>query len=301
MSYILEALKKSEQKRKRETVPGLQTIHESEQDNSSQKKALWPWMVLAALCINAVILLVFYPSGQNDKTLTPSEAATEQQSSNHTPDPDSDVSSSTSFEAKGISVTQPDSDSGSMGGYKETGISAISTLPAIGTPTSAPAGQSTERFPAIPTLLPQQTDITSQPQLPTAAQKEKIAEEPNPAIITEETTEEDEPVSAPIEDLFETDKLASLSNNETTGAENKGQDKKIPLLGNIPRSIRAELPELSISFHVYAQKPKSRLVSINGRVLREGQSVAEGLTVEEITSEGVILNFNGELFKMEVF
>ena len=65
----------------------------------------------------------------------------------------------------------------------------------------------------------------------------------------------------------------------------------------LPLSIQKELPELHISAHVYfAKKPASRLVSINGRIVREGDNFVPDLKVEEITSDGVIFSYQKYLF-----
>ena len=77
--------------------------------------------------------------------------------------------------------------------------------------------------------------------------------------------------------------------------------EEIPLLSTLPRSLRQRLPELSISFLSFSQKPSRRIVSINGRILREGQTITDDLTVEKITSAGVVLNYRGDRFRLEVF
>ena len=78
-------------------------------------------------------------------------------------------------------------------------------------------------------------------------------------------------------------------------------ENEIPLLASLPRSLREAIPELTISFHVYTQNSATRLVSINGRIIRQGQEVAPDLTLEEITAKGVIFNYKGDRFRMEVF
>jgi general secretion pathway protein B len=69
-----------------------------------------------------------------------------------------------------------------------------------------------------------------------------------------------------------------------------------PDLNDLPRSIRAELPAIEITLHFFTDAPHSRMVRINGRNLREGQQVNPNLTLQEITPEGVVLNFRGQLF-----
>lgn len=59
MSYILDALKKSEKERQRGAVPNLMTPH----DNLPQrpkKRLLWPYVLIAVLLLNAGLLLWFF-------------------------------------------------------------------------------------------------------------------------------------------------------------------------------------------------------------------------------------------------
>lgn len=64
MSYILDALKKSEQERGNGSVPGVQTIHSSSINYHQDKRAIWPWFLLAAVIIN-IVALVYFMQGKN--------------------------------------------------------------------------------------------------------------------------------------------------------------------------------------------------------------------------------------------
>ncbi len=58
MSYILEALKKSEQERRRSQVPDWQTQHTPPPERRRGKR-LWPVLIVAALLLNAAILTLY--------------------------------------------------------------------------------------------------------------------------------------------------------------------------------------------------------------------------------------------------
>ena len=60
------------------------------------------------------------------------------------------------------------------------------------------------------------------------------------------------------------------------------------------------IPEMSFAGHVYSSVASSRSVIINGRVMSEGESLMEGMTVEKITSNGVVFRFNELLFRVDV-
>jgi general secretion pathway protein B len=59
MSYILDALKKSEQERGRGTAPSVQTMHSSGMNYHTSKTQLWPYLLLAAVLVNLAVLVYF--------------------------------------------------------------------------------------------------------------------------------------------------------------------------------------------------------------------------------------------------
>ena len=70
---------------------------------------------------------------------------------------------------------------------------------------------------------------------------------------------------------------------------------------DLPLSIQQALPSIHIDGHIYDDKPAKRMVIINGAIYREKQRVAGGLILEEITPSGVILNFQRHVFHLGVF
>ncbi len=70
-------------------------------------------------------------------------------------------------------------------------------------------------------------------------------------------------------------------------------------LNDLPSSLRAGFPGLAFSTHIYADDPTLRAVVINGTRRTEGE-VVEGMTLEEITEEGVVLQFGEYLVGISV-
>lgn len=75
-------------------------------------------------------------------------------------------------------------------------------------------------------------------------------------------------------------------------------DPGVPDLRELPASIRTKLPVLTLSVHIYSKTPGSRMASINGQILREGQQFG-ALRLQRITPKGVILNFEGQEFHLK--
>lgn len=79
MSYILDALKKSEQDRGHGAVPGVQTVHSSSLNYRQEKHPVWPWFLVALVAINLVAITYFIQSKDKKESVstTQSEAISE--------------------------------------------------------------------------------------------------------------------------------------------------------------------------------------------------------------------------------
>jgi hypothetical protein len=58
----------------------------------------------------------------------------------------------------------------------------------------------------------------------------------------------------------------------------------------------ANLPQLRLDLHVYAGKPQERFALINMHKMHEGDSLPDGVRVESITPDGVIMSHHGSKF-----
>ena len=56
------------------------------------------------------------------------------------------------------------------------------------------------------------------------------------------------------------------------------------------------LPDLHLDIHVFSEVPEDRFVFINMSKQREKSHLAEGPTVDEITPDGVVLDYRGTTF-----
>ena len=81
-----------------------------------------------------------------------------------------------------------------------------------------------------------------------------------------------------------------------TADEDKADEEVLPTIGEIDLSGQPALPDLHLDVHVFATKPADRFVYINMRKYREGSALADGLTLERIRRDGVVLNYHGLRF-----
>lgn len=68
----------------------------------------------------------------------------------------------------------------------------------------------------------------------------------------------------------------------------------------LPASVQEQIPDLSFTSHIYSDEPSLRGVTINGRYVREGDSLGSDLTLIEITEDGVVLRYRHYTFEMSV-
>jgi hypothetical protein len=71
---------------------------------------------------------------------------------------------------------------------------------------------------------------------------------------------------------------------------------RTPYLNELPEALKNALPPIRLTSHLY--RGDSRLVSINGKIMSEGVNMGEGLFLDEITPEGVVLSFRGHRFRL---
>ena len=74
-------------------------------------------------------------------------------------------------------------------------------------------------------------------------------------------------------------------------------ESRVLAMTELPPAIQQEIPPLAISVHAYSSNPADRIVGINNRVLREGGHVPPGLTLDEITPDGMVFSYKGYRFR----
>lgn len=293
MSYILEALRKSEQKRQRGAVPNLDTVHDPNLV-FKKRKARWPYLLIIVLFTNAIFLAVLLKQ-RSQSEFSPNRRAAENQTQ---PGPIKSHNKIPVVHPQSLDVHQ------AMAGKNQPETSrteAAKTAHArIGSPSAATnstkisalnaTGEITsEETRSVATPMPHPAELNA-PDTAMAADDQATIETAKLHDVTTAQLNVDSDSSPAFDDF-----PLSQEGEETTS------EQTIPQIDSLPDSVRQRLPDIAISFHAYTHKPSSRIVSINGRILREGQSTADGLHLEEITKEGIILVYEGKRFQVRVF
>jgi general secretion pathway protein B len=73
----------------------------------------------------------------------------------------------------------------------------------------------------------------------------------------------------------------------------------LPSINQLRSTGQVSVPNLRVDMHVYSGDATKRFVFINMSKYREGDRLAEGPTIEEITTEGVIMVHEGQRFRLD--
>ena len=81
----------------------------------------------------------------------------------------------------------------------------------------------------------------------------------------------------------------------TPGQQAPGVDFA-PRIDTLPPQATAGLPVLNLDLHIYATDPEQRAAFINGTRYRAGDRLPQGIDVVAITTDGVLLRYQGRQF-----
>ena len=256
MSFILDALKKSENERQRTVGPSLADapIRRARPD-----RPLWAVAVAVLLVINLGVLVTVLM--RNDATAkTEPQAAVAppaaQQAAPVAPAPAVEYSAQPALVP--AEPVQP-----SPNGYRAPTNPAVRSL---AEEAGAPGG------------------TYSDPRM-NAAMAAAAAVPPGPALVR--------PIQPPSVTPLPSD--PTFKSVDASGRAAAPSEEVLPTAGDLIAG-GTRLPEMKLDIHVYAANPAERFVFVNMRKYLEGQKLQEGPVVEKILDDSVVLNQNGLRF-----
>jgi len=75
-------------------------------------------------------------------------------------------------------------------------------------------------------------------------------------------------------------------------------EPKLRSLNEMPEDVRRSVPTLSFGGSVYSETAAQRMVIFNGQVLREGDVVADDVTLEQIRPHSAVMRARGQRFEI---
>lgn len=241
MSYILDALKKSEKEKKKNTMPDATTLLEPVA-GKSKKRTFLLYLIFAALILNAGVFLLIMYTGKSEKAQHPV-----------------------------ISLSKiHDSYLG-----KDSG----------GTTILKNEKPSNDHF--DPDKTEREAEKKNIEVIPRENSDSNIASVKN-SLVSEEATLTG---TTTVKDTKE----AQIAEELTPPTQNK-----LYGLNELPQVIVEKLPDFNITMSVYSDNPSERMVRINGETLREGEFLTDGLKLEEITPDAIILSYMKYRFQVDL-
>lgn len=312
MSYILQALKKSEQERQRGSIPNLQSS-QIIVEQTSRQRSIWLRTFVVTLALSIAALLYWFQPWQDETSATQSASASRKQS--ETPMP-AIVTSSDNLPP--VQQTSPQQQSTSP--PPSTTIAAIESVeephpiaavarkvietPSIPAEATPELSLPEEQWQKITPSTPRNKVSVKQglPQPKTVALAKPAVKKPAGAIGPESksvlTSEEQWQKISPSSPQKVTATHQTSAIPASQPAIKTLPKSELPSVHELPANIQQSLPAITIAAHIYSGDPGSRMTIINNKSLREGQSAGAGLVLEEITRNGVILKFQGKRFRL---
>jgi general secretion pathway protein B len=275
MSFILDALKKSELERQRQTIPGLMDAGPLER---RPRFPLWAVALVVLLGVNLAVLLVVLlrstPSSTHaNRGMGPPFASMPASSPPGASLPAAPAASAPA-EAPAVSASAEGP--------------AVPTPPVVESPQAAPPAHAAKHF------SPMEDAPVYAPEIPpddaaavASAESERAREESGSAALDRAAAARGSATPA---------RPAHTRDPVLTADEEKADEEVLPTISEIDLSGQPALPDLHLDVHVFAAKPADRFVYINMRKYREGSALADGLTLERIRRDGVVLNYHGLRF-----
>lgn len=103
-----------------------------------------------------------------------------------------------------------------------------------------------------------------------------------------------------IKEKFQTLQSAVTETFDRPVPARENSQESLPLLKELPSTLQAEIPNLKLAGHTYAENPYQRMIIINGKILREGDRIDGNTRLREINWEGVTIEFKGTRFRVKI-
>jgi general secretion pathway protein B len=259
VSFILDALRKSEHERQRQSGPALAEVPVAA---GKPRSNVWAPVAIALLLVNLVVVgvLMIRKSMRDPKASPPAAAIVER--------------------APALAA-QP---------LVATASPAPAPAPASPPAIAPPVLPAADAYDARNPLEAEAAD--GPPMLDPGMAAQAAAAPPGPPAVTRTPSSRGSVVYESLPDS------ATLGGPQYAPQPGTGRPATSSGAGLPPADelAGAGVAALNLDLHVYSTKPEERLVFINSHKYREGDTTQEGPAVRQITPGGVVLEYNGRSY-----
>ena len=273
MSFILDALRKSEHDRQRQTGPALAEVAVAP---PKPGKNVWAPVAMVLLLVNlAVIGVLLIRKAAHE----PSAAA------------------ATTAAPAGVAATagQP------------VGPAPTVTAPAVATPavsgtapvTQAPPAPAQAIAPVAPvgdaTRNPLEAEAGGTPPMldPSIAARAAAAPPGPPAVMRMPASRGSVVYESVPDDMVPDSPVPASPPKPARSPSGGSVSSSSTRLPSADELVASGIPTLNLDLHVYSTTPSERLVFVNSHKYKEGDTMQEGPVVRQITPSGAVLEYNG--------
>lgn len=268
MSYILNALRKSERERqaKQASTPAAQVLQAPQQPN--RKKM---WLIGGILVVNllAIALVVWYLSPSDPTPAKPKPAAPLAAPKTPRPSPRA---------AAPVVVEAPQADE----------RAPKTPAPARKNQKISPPGMLSPRAASIEDLARarQAPAPDEQPSESAKRREQEIQAKQARRVLNAEVDAPDDPDAVETEAVTEQKPRAAAAQAE------------IPFLQELPYEFRSTVPALAINVFKYDNNPEERFVIVNMAKYKAGKTTKDGVEITEIRADSVVARYGGRTFRI---
>lgn len=289
MSYILDALRKSERERSLGNTPRITFTTVGDE---KPRRPVWVWGLVAILGVAVGVL------GAMQLSQWMNRPGADQPAPVATPAVAPTVVDETPLEQFVTAVDAPE----------KPAAKAIEPPPA---PERRPVKVNTPRGPVeidMPVAPPPSRSVAKKPQSAPVPEPEPEAEPapasekavPRPRLTVPAPAELAEAYESGVNDVSGDEWEVTPEDEPYEEADVPASEAPLMTYYGLPATTRSSLGELTMNAHVYSSTPGRGFVMINGSRYREGDVLNEGASLEEIRQEGAVLEYRGQRFLLPV-
>ena len=93
--------------------------------------------------------------------------------------------------------------------------------------------------------------------------------------------------------------LTATSDNDNIPVNAVAESYNAVPIADLPQYLRAQIPDISYSSHIYSSNAKNRSVRLNNRDLREGSWLSDDVEILEILQNEVIMRIGAQSFSLQ--
>jgi general secretion pathway protein B len=296
MSYILEALRKSERERQTGQVPSLPALLS---DQPPRRRHGVLWLIVLLLAVNGAGLGYLWLNGWG-RNPPPVQSASPEPT--HPADSEAKTAASTDVGPNNtITLTGPPP--ANLPPKAVESAPSVAAKPLPPQRSEAKAGTAANPFPAPP---------SSRTAKPAPAVK-PIARQPTVARVDRAPEEEESTKRLPsVASLKREERLAALqapvpafvprvpdTDTETDAQEpDRAEQDAIPWLSTLPANFQQRVPPIKINIFAYSKVPAERFAIIDMRKYLVGDRIPGGAALLEIRSDSLVLELDGAKFRI---